>query len=218
MDQDVPYLASIKNLQPILEAVQRAAVPDSFNVDFLKDMGFTSSNDRAIIKVLKYIGFLDASNRPQTAYREFMDGTRAKGVLAKRLRTAYDDLFTADKTANTKQATALKGWFKTKTGAGDAVAEKMATTFRALAQYADFSATAGDDGGKGVAEGEGKIKGKIEDKDGEKKKSGSGDDSNPRRFDGALGLVYRIEVHLPDTQNVDTYRAIFRAIREELGA
>ena len=33
-----------------------------------------------------------------------------------------------------------------------------------------------------------------------------------------FGLVYRIEIHLPDTQNLDTYRAIFRAIREELGA
>jgi len=30
-----------------------------------------------------------------------------------------------------------------------------------------------------------------------------------------FGLVYRLEIHLPDTQNVDTFRAIFRALREE---
>ncbi|MGA2631839.1 MAG: hypothetical protein ABSG54_16705, partial [Terriglobia bacterium] len=34
--------------------------------------------------------------------------------------------------------------------------------------------------------------------------------------EGSFGLVYRIEIHLPDTQNIDTYRAIFRALREEL--
>lgn len=209
MDQDVPYIASIKNLHPILEAIQRAAVPDAFNVDFLKDMGFTSSNDRAVIKLLKYIGFLDASNRPQTAYREFMDSTKAKSVLANRLRSAYDDLFTADKNANTKPATSLKGWFKTKTGAGEAVAEKMATTFRALAQYADFSESQPEETVKKEESGKSeKTEDTHESKAEEKQK----------RFDGSLGLVYRIEVNLPDTQNVDTYRAIFRAIREELGA
>jgi hypothetical protein len=31
-----------------------------------------------------------------------------------------------------------------------------------------------------------------------------------------IGLVYRFEIHLPDTQNVDTFRAIFKAMREEL--
>jgi hypothetical protein len=140
VEADVPYLASIKNLTPILDAIQKAALPDAFNMDFLKDMGFTSSNDRPVIKLFRFLGFLDSSNRPQTPYREFMDSTKAKTVLAARIRTAFDDLFKADKTANTKTAQSLKGWFKTKTGVGDAVAVKMATTFRALAQYADFSA------------------------------------------------------------------------------
>jgi hypothetical protein len=33
----------------------------------------------------------------------------------------------------------LKGWFKSKTGKGDAVAIKIATTFKTLADYADFT-------------------------------------------------------------------------------
>ena len=83
---------------------------------------------------------LDSANRTQTPYREFLDHTKAKAVRASRIRVAYDDLFTADKSAHTKTASSLKGWFRTKTGVGDKVAEKMATTFRSLAQYADFSA------------------------------------------------------------------------------
>lgn len=82
---------------------------------------------------------LDSSGKPQASYREFMDHTKAKEVLADRLQHAYDDLFLADKDAHTKSTDKLKGWFKTKTGAGDAVAKKMATTFKTLASYADFS-------------------------------------------------------------------------------
>ena len=63
---------------------------------------------------------------------------KAKGVLAGRIRTAYDDLFLADKSAQSQNVEKLKGWFKTKTGAGDALAKKMATTFKALAALPDL--------------------------------------------------------------------------------
>lgn len=102
MEQDIPYMPSIKNLHGILDAIQRAAVPDAFTVDFLKDLGFTSSNDRTVTRLLKFLGLLDSANRPQTPYREFLDHTKAKAVLAGRVRAAYDDLFTSDKAADTK--------------------------------------------------------------------------------------------------------------------
>src|SRR5438034_982164 len=148
MDTEVPYMTSVKNLPAILDKVQKAGVPEAFGLDFLRDLGYTSSNDRGVIKVLRYLGMLDGSGRPQTAYREFVDQTKAKVVLAQRLRAAYDDLFVADKEAHNKSAEELKGWFKTKTGAGDAVATKMASTFKALATYADFKAAPPPPGGE----------------------------------------------------------------------
>ncbi len=200
MEQDIPYMPSIKNLHGILDAIQRAAVPEAFSVDFLRDLGFASSNDRPVIKLLKFLGMLDSAGRPQTSYREFLDHTKAKAILANRVRSAYDDLFAADKNAHTKTATSLKGWFRTKTGSGDKVAEKMASTFRALAQYADFSSTA-------EPEEISQIKARIPE---------AVPPAKPASVQQPLGLVYRIEIHLPDTQNIDTYRAIFRALREEL--
>lgn len=202
MDTDVPRMPSIKNLHAILGAMQKAAVPEAFGIDFLKDMGFTSSNDRAVIKTLKYLGFLDAAGKPQASYKEYMNHTKSKKVLGDSIRTAYDDLFQSNEKANEKSATDLKGWFKTKTGAGDKVAEKMATTFKALASYADFS---------GLPSNEKSIDPvtplPLEDKN-QKPPVITGESS--------FGFTYRIEVHLPDTTNVDTFRAIFRAIREEL--
>ncbi|MEO0332090.1 MAG: hypothetical protein AAF223_10440, partial [Bacteroidota bacterium] len=52
--------------------------------------------------------------------------------------------------------------------------------------------------------------------------SGVPDDEPPNQLspvitgESKFGLVYRLEIHLPDTQNIETYRSIFRALREEL--
>lgn len=205
MDTDVPYLMSVTNLQKILDQMQRAGVPENFNRDFLKDLGFGASGDRPMIKLLKYLGFLDSAGRPTSTYREFMDHTKAKRVLGARIPVAFDDLYLSDRQSHNKSVEALKGWFKSKTGAGDAVAQKMASTFKSLASYADFSGapTPQPDANKSRPDG-----GKHEE---ESKKT-----RTPTILEAGMGLVYRIEIHLPDTQNVETFRAIFKALREEL--
>lgn len=205
MNPEVPYMMSVTNLPKILDAIQKASAPETFHLDFLKDLGFKGSNDRGAVKLLKYLGLVDPSGKPQSSYREFMDQSKAKKVLATRIRSAFDDLFTADRQANAKSVDNLKGWFKTKTGAGDAVAQKMATTFKALAQYADF------DGATPINETV--ASGPTQE---------ASEPSTPEKLlhsasgKSAFGLVYRFEIHLPDTQNVDTFRAIFKALREEL--
>jgi hypothetical protein len=197
-------MPSVKNLHKILDAIQKAGVPEVFNLDFLTDLGFTSSNDRAVIKLLKYLGMLDASGRPQDAYRQFVDHTKAKSVLAELMRIAFDELFVSDRNANTKTVESLKGWFKSKTGVSDAVATKMASQFKSLAGYADFSTPPA-------------RQPKTPEAAQAKEKKG---EPEPPKLTAVkeidLGLVYRFEIHLPDTQNVDTFRAIFRALREEL--
>ncbi len=216
MEAEVPYMLSVSNLPKILDAIQRAGAPDAFGLDFLKDLGFTSSNDRAAIKLLKFLGLLDPSGKPTQAYKEFMDQNRAKSLLGSRLRKAYDDLFTSDKDAQNRTVDSLKGWFKTKTGSGDSVAAKMASTFKSLASYATFgSETQLPDTEENEARRE-------ESRDAPSKEdfrldTGDRSGGNQRRAVlGELGFVYRIEVHLPETTNVETYRAIFKAIREEL--
>jgi hypothetical protein len=205
VNPEVPYMMSVTNLPKILDAIQKASAPETFHLDFLKDLGFKGSNDRGAVKLLKYLGLVDPSGKPQSSYREFMDQSKAKKVLATRIRYAFDDLFTADRQANTKSVDNLKGWFKTKTGAGDAVAQKMATTFKALAQYADFDGVIPNN--ETVAPGP-----TLE----------APEPPTPEKLihsatgKSAFGLVYRFEIHLPDTQNVDTFRAIFKALREEL--
>jgi hypothetical protein len=203
MDTSIPYVLSVTNLPKILEAIQKAAVPDTFNLDFLKDLGFASSSDRPVIKLLKYLGMLDGSNRPLQPYRDFVDHNKSKAVLAERMRAAFDDLFTANPDAYNKPSDALKGWFKSKTGVSDSVAMKLASQFKALADYADFKVAP-------------PPKPPASPATGNQAQNLPPPAPQPPQEPPRVGLVYRFEIHLPDTTNVETFRAIFRAMREEL--
>ena len=207
MDTNVPYLASVKNLTAIFGKIQKAAVPERFTIEFLKDLGFKSSNDVGIIKLLKYLGFLSASGQPQTAYREYVDETKSKKVLGQRIKLAFDDLYNSNKNAHTKTGEELKGWFKTKTGKSDSVAIKMATTFKTLASIADFTASKKEDPKKeeNAQDNNSAVQQPLPIVN---------ENSISRKSD--FGLVYRFEIHLPDTQNIETHRAIFKALKEEL--
>ena len=215
MQLPIPYMVTVKNLDKIFAAIQKAACPETFTIDFVNDLGFTSSNDRGVTKILKYMGFLDPSGKPTSHYREFMDKNKGGMVLARRLTVAFDDLFNADREAHSKTSESLKGCSKTKTGQGDAVAKKIATTFKKLADLAEF---------KDVDATIPKIEGEAEEEPDKgipaetavKSKAPPLIELPKPSYSSTIGLVYRVEIHLPDTQNVDTFRAIFKALREEL--
>jgi len=223
--QQIPYMFSTKNLTKVLDAIQTAACPAVFGLDFLKDLGFTSSNDRSVIKLLKHLSMLNSAGNPTDHYKRFMDRTVAKVVLAEQMRTSYRDLFISHKDANSLPNMELVGWFRTKTGASDAVAQKMATTFKVLASYSDFSQKT-----LSTKPTSTKVDLSSVDHDASNGQDSSGtlksvddgavvDNMTGRNgpLSGAdIGLIYRIEIHLPDTKSLDTYRAIFRALREEL--
>ena len=79
----------------------------------------------------------------------------------------------------------------------------MATSFKTLVSYADFSGAAPASEKPVEQEVTPQVKVDLPKHPGD---AGA----------HSIGLTYRIEVHLPDTTNVDTFRAIFKAIREEL--
>lgn len=204
MNQDIVYLPSAANLHNILSGIANANVPSVFNLDFLKDLGFRSSNHRPLPKLLRYLGFIDSSNKPLEPYRQFVNPTQSSQVLAMQLKVAYDDLLNAHPDAHEWRSKDLMGWFKTKTGKSEAVAKKMATTFKSLASFADFqAATAPEDPAPRREEPEAP-------RDKEPLERPPADPFTP------LHLTYRVEINLPDTTDLRTFRAIFRALREEL--
>lgn len=203
------YLATTKNTAAILDAMQKASVPPRFTYEFLKQLGYGSSGDRPFIPVLKALGFLTDGSEPTDRYRRFKDQALSKAVLAEAMRDAYSDLFAIDTAAHAKSQSDLKGMFARLSDKGDSVTSKMATTFKALAERADFSSTPGaetlvpETEGELESSGTGKLK---EPKDAKDRVSGS-----------HLRLTHDVHVHLPISTDINVYNAIFRSIKENLG-
>lgn len=202
MADDLPYMVGVKNLGPILEKIKTAGTPPKFTLDFLKtSLGFTSSGDRGVIRVLKVLGFLTPDGVPTARYNEFRQQPTSGRALAIGLREGWASIFLADQQAHTKTSSQLKEIFKSVTGKAEAVAEKMATTFRALAQKADFGAVSlAPTAVAAAAEAE----------------PSEAAEAPMQAALSRISLHNDIHLHLPPSADVSVYTAIFRALREEL--
>lgn len=195
------YLMSTKNTAAILDAMQRAAVPETFSYEFLKQLGFASSGDRPTIPVLKAITFLDQSGSPTALYRKYKDKALAGGALAEGLRFAYSDVFAVDTEANTKSVSQLSGIFGRLSDKGESVTSKMATTFKFLCALADFGFATAD----------------VSTDRAETELEHSTEQTAQEHF-ATVGLSMRhdIHIHLPVSTDVAVYDAIFRSIKANL--
>jgi len=147
---------------------------------------------------------LSDDGKPTQRYFSFLDQTQSAKVLAEGIRDAYSDLFAVNINANTLSKEDLINKFKTLSQGqlSEPVLDKMALTFTALVKYADFSASppipAGTPPTQEAAE---KMEKSVEEIHG-KLKIG--------------GLVYNIQLVLPESRDPKVYDALFKSLREHL--
>lgn len=124
--------------------------------------------------------------------------------MAQALREAYPDLFVINENLSKNDREAVVGRFKSLHDVSDTVAEAQARTFFSLLDLADLKSgpPAHDLGAKIAAE---------------PPATQPNDDTHAK---GAallsMPLAYRFEIQLPATKDVEVFRAIFKAMREEL--
>jgi hypothetical protein len=197
------YLTAIKNLEAILNSIKTAQAPDKFTQKFLESLEFKSTSDRLIIGVLKSLGFLTDDGKPTQRYYNFLDQTQSAKVLAEGIREAYGDLFAVNVKAHLLSRDEIINKFKTISQGqlSDAVLDKMASTFTALVKQADFSfstqSNVNDVGAKAST-------GQNENQEG-----------NNQRLK-ISGLVYNIQLVLPESRDPKVYDALFRSLKEHL--
>ena len=108
MPVQLPYLPSNKNVPALFEKIASAKIPDKFNHNFLQTtIGLKSTNDRALIPLLRNLGFVDQSGTPTPSYR-MLKGDSYKAAIADGTRNAYGPLFDADQSANELSGDKLK--------------------------------------------------------------------------------------------------------------
>lgn len=211
MTTDLPYMRAVGNVSAILEKIRGAGTPPKFTSEFVKTtLGFTASQDRAFPRMLKQLRFINNDGVPLPRYNEFKAASSGGRAMAEGLREGWAPIFMADQSAHTRSASELTDVFKTVTGQGDAVAKKMASTFKAFAAQADWSAVSAVSAEPDLS---------IDDQSQEALPNGAATTMTPPGAPMAGGFVnlhHDIHLHLPPTSDVAVYRAIFRALREEL--
>jgi hypothetical protein len=198
------YLTSVKNVSDIFAAMQGAQAPDKFTQSFLESLEFKSTSDRLIIGMLKALGFLDDAGKPRDRYFRFLDQTQSAKVIAEAVRDAYQDLFKVNVKANEMTKSDVVNKLKTlgQGQIGDSVLDKMAMTFIALVKLGDFQSL--------LAPAPNSEDTRINEVHGERK---------PHAEHGTFklgGLVYNIQIVLPESRDPAVYDALFSSLRRHL--
>ncbi len=138
MAEQYIYTTVPGKLKPLLAKLREVGVPQKATVQWLKTLGFSSSNDASLIGVLKFIGFVDQTGVPTPKWADYR-GANYRKVLGKAIREGYADLFAVYPDAWQRSQTDLEHVFSTSSTGGRQVVLKTASTFKSLAELAEFS-------------------------------------------------------------------------------
>ncbi len=195
------YLTSVKNLPGIMQKIVEGTAPERFTLEHLKGIGFKGSGDRAVVPLLKELGFLSSDGVPTERYHAYRNQAQSKAILGEALRGAYEDIFHINERPTDADRAAIEGKFRSVHNTTDRVAECQAMTFFALLKLADLDA----------------VSSKAEPTPPEKELKKKKKDEPPKIPPVAIaGLGYKIEINLPATKDPDVYNAIFTALKEHL--
>jgi hypothetical protein len=177
------------------------SVPEKVNREYLKSVGYTSSNDFPIIRVLQSIGFIDKSDTPLQSLRDFR--TQKSGqVMADALRKAYEDLFKIYPEPNKRTREELENFFAQ--GRPDVKKFTLGLyldTFKILCEFADFGAVTEE---------------KIEvTETGIRETAPKKSQLVPQVPEG-LAINLNIQITLPVTDNAEVYDKIFEALKKHI--
>jgi len=207
------YTVKPGSIPVYFEAILNAEAPERFTTRFLTSLEFKSTNDRLFIGVLKDLGFIDADGVPKQRYYEFLDRSQSPRVLAEAIRESYSDLFSINKEAHKLSSEEVRNKLRTLYAGSKktALINRIASTFNALCDYADFSAPV-----KKHKESE-----PAEEKQ-EKKETKEPAVDLSKQAKAVKGvsldsLQYHINIVLPESRDQAVYDAIFKALKEHLG-
>jgi hypothetical protein len=200
----VNYSYTIKpgSLEDFLKNMPNRPEPTGkITVDYLKKLGYTSSNDFATISVLKFIGFLDSNGVITEAFKQFRDTQKGKAVMAQALRTAYSDLFSA---YSNPCAENLENYFRTATGKAGKALHATEITFKTLCKFANFETSEPSIGSEQT-----------------------GMQTPPQRSppiiqmptvvkENGVNVTVNIRFELPVTKEIDVYDRIFESLKKHL--
>lgn len=205
MADDYPYMISNNKINPIIDAIHDAVKPPKFSHEFLKQIGFNSSNDRAVIPLFKRLGFLSENGVPTNYYDDLKDTTKREVALGSRIRELYSELYAINTKIHEADEETIKGAMSRVTGKDATSVARYYATFKALCGIAKFEApqaTATQD------------KEQEEAPNNEPQNGNGGVVHTP--VQNQARFHYNIQIHLPATTDISVYNAIFKSLKDNL--
>ncbi len=202
-----PYISGYGSISSLFEKIRQAAVPQKFTQDYMSTiLGMASSSHRALIPLLKKLGFIDQANVPTEVYRSYRDGTNSGRVMAKQLRSTYPDIYQAHEYAHKLSKDELLSKLKTLTGAAedDKNIGAVVGTFLELKKLADFD------------EQENYMPVQEVSKSVEPEHIPEIKTPQYKSRQSHLGISYTINLNLPATTDIEVFNAIFKSLREHI--
>jgi len=202
-----PYHVNSPNIKRFLEHIQSAGVPPKVTFQYITSVGFKSTNDRAILTAMKFIGFVDSSGIPTKLWQAYRNKGQSSKVLADALKTAYKTLFDTYPDANRKDNEALRNFFSSHTSVAENTVTLMVRTFKVMADMGNF-----DSPDEGSA---------VEEPTPEEEGAGAGGAGAVKRklvLPGQNGMTVNVNIQLqiPATDKADVYDSFFAAMKKHL--
>ncbi|WP_370305725.1 DUF5343 domain-containing protein [Sinimarinibacterium flocculans] len=206
------YVQNQTGLAELFGQIRQGQAPDQFTVQHLKDLGFTSSNHRLFLPLLKALGFLSADGRPTQRYHDYRgDEDTAKRVMGEALREAYADLFVLRAKPTEGDKALFEGKFKSAHNSTERMAKLMNATFFSLLPLANLDGVSPSTHVQPPPKVDPVLTTDPPKVDPPPK-------VDQQRLDNraAASLHYNIQIHLLATKDIEVYNAIFRSLKEHL--
>ncbi|MBC7635534.1 MAG: DUF5343 domain-containing protein [Acetobacteraceae bacterium] len=134
---DSVYTTVPGKIKTLLAKIKSVGVPPKVTNEWLKLIGFKSSNDSTLISVLKLVGLVDASGVPTDSWQKYR-GVNGQTALGEGIRSGYGFLYNVYDDAHMQQNDMLGHVFTASSKAGGQVISKAIATFKALVGEAIF--------------------------------------------------------------------------------
>jgi len=203
------YVQAYGQLGKFFNKISEGQAPEKFTRQHLKDLGFSSSNHRALIPLLKGLGFLTSDGTPTARYMNFLDQSQSKKVLGEAVREAYADIFTLRASPKKSDKALIEGKFKSTFNTSPTVAQLCASTFLSLLDLSEFVSK---------AETSTKDETSIGKQNNEEKTAPDVEviTNVDENTNAKPELHYNIQIHLPPSKDIEIYNSIFKSLKEHL--
>ncbi|MDR7221215.1 DUF5343 domain-containing protein [Aminobacter aminovorans] len=208
---NLPYLTASGTLKKALDRLIEASRPDKFNSDFLENvLKLSGGSARATIPILKRLGFLTSDGVPTDLYARFRtEGGRGPAAL-QALRTGFPEIFKRSEYAHSVEDGKLRDIIVEITGLkpSDTIVLAIKATFNVVKSYIPAGM---DNSSLSTEEDHSTADEPLHSQMGQQTAL-----HIRQQKSSNIGLVYNINIVLPETSDLRVLNAIFRSLKENL--